>query len=49
MPVVEVIYRILFEGTDPRQLIREINSDEAAHELSGRNWELSNFNNHNHR
>ena len=43
MPVTEKIYQVLFEGADPHQVVAEITSAEASHELAGQNWEFSNF------
>jgi glycerol-3-phosphate dehydrogenase (NAD(P)+) len=40
MPVTEKIYQVLFEGADPRQVVAEITSAEASHELAGQNWEF---------
>ena len=46
MPVTEKIYQVLFEGADPRQVVAEVTSAEASHELAGQNWELFHFSNH---
>ena len=46
MPVTEKIYQVLFEGADPRQVVAEVISAEASHELAGQNWELFHFSNH---
>jgi glycerol-3-phosphate dehydrogenase (NAD(P)+) len=43
MPVTEKIYQVLFEGADRHQVVAEITSAEASHELAGQNWEFSNF------
>jgi glycerol-3-phosphate dehydrogenase (NAD(P)+) len=43
MPVIEKIYQVLFEGADPNQVVAEITSAEASHELAGQNWEFSDF------
>jgi glycerol-3-phosphate dehydrogenase (NAD(P)+) len=43
MPITEKIHQVLFEGADPRQVVVEIMSDEARHELVGQNWELVSF------
>ena len=43
MPVTEKIYQVLFEGADPNQVVAEITSAEASHELAGQNWEFSDF------
>ncbi|MDD5590761.1 MAG: NAD(P)-dependent glycerol-3-phosphate dehydrogenase [Dehalococcoidales bacterium] len=46
MPVTEKIYQVLFEGAAPNQVVAEVVSVEASHELDGRNWELFSFSNH---
>ncbi|MBE9513169.1 MAG: NAD(P)-dependent glycerol-3-phosphate dehydrogenase [Chloroflexi bacterium] len=43
MPVTEKIYQVLFEDADPRQVVAEITSAEASHELAGQNWEFFSF------
>jgi len=43
MPVTEKIYQVLFEGADPNQVVAEITSAEASHELAGQNWKFSDF------
>ena len=43
MPVTEKIYQVLFEGAAPHQVVAEITSAGASHELAGQNWEFSNF------
>jgi len=43
MPVTEKIYQVLFEDADPRQVVAEITSAEASHELAGQNWEFLPF------
>ncbi len=43
MPVTEKIYQVLFEGAHPRQVVAEITSAEASHELAGQNWAFSDF------
>ena len=43
MPVTEKIYQVLFEGADPHQVVAEITSAEASHELAGQNWEFLPF------
>jgi glycerol-3-phosphate dehydrogenase (NAD(P)+) len=43
MPVTEKIYQVLFEGAHPRQVVAEITSAEASHELAGENWAFSDF------
>ena len=49
MPVTEKIYQVLFEGAAPRQVVAEVVSVEASHELDGHNWELFSFSNHRNR
>jgi hypothetical protein len=34
---------VLFEGAHPRQVVAEITSAEASHELAGENWAFSDF------
>ncbi len=43
MPITEKIYRVLYEGVDPRQAAAELMAAEARHELSGRKWKLFSF------
>ena len=43
MPVTGKIYQVLFEGADPREIVAEITSAGASHELAGQNWEFSDF------
>jgi glycerol-3-phosphate dehydrogenase (NAD(P)+) len=43
MPVTEKIYQVLFEGAHPQQIVAEITSAEASHELAGQNWAFSDF------
>ncbi|HUT96860.1 MAG TPA: NAD(P)H-dependent glycerol-3-phosphate dehydrogenase [Dehalococcoidales bacterium] len=40
MPITEKIYRVLYEGLDPRQASLELMEAEARHELMGRRWRL---------
>ena len=41
MPITEKIYRVLYEGLDPRQAGEElISASVAQHELAGRRWKL---------
>ncbi len=41
MPITEKIYRVLYEGLDPRQAAGElISASVAQHELAGRRWKL---------
>ena len=46
MPITEKIHQVLFEGVDPHQVVAEVMSAEASHELAGQNWELFSFSNH---
>ena len=43
MPVTEKIYKVLFEGANPHEVVAEITSTAASHELAGQNWNFSNF------
>jgi glycerol-3-phosphate dehydrogenase (NAD(P)+) len=43
MPVTEKIFKVLFEGANPHEVVSEITSTEASHELAGQNWDFSNF------
>jgi len=43
MPVTGKIYQVLFEGADPYEIVAEITSAGASHELAGQNWEFSDF------
>ena len=49
MPVTEKIYQVLFEGATPREVVAEVVSVEASHELDGHNWELFSFSNYHNR
>jgi glycerol-3-phosphate dehydrogenase (NAD(P)+) len=40
MPITEKIYRVLYEGLEPRQAAVELLSAETQHELEGRKWRL---------
>ncbi len=40
MPITEKIYRVLYQGLDPRQAALELMEAEARHELVGRRWQL---------
>jgi glycerol-3-phosphate dehydrogenase (NAD(P)+) len=40
MPITEKIYKVLYEGFDPRQASLELMEAEARHELMGRRWRL---------
>jgi len=46
MPVIEKIYQVLYEGATPHQMVEEVVSIEASHELYGYNWDLFSFSNH---
>ncbi len=43
MPVTEMIYRVLFEGADPRKAVLGSLAASAGHELNGRAWGLTSF------
>jgi glycerol-3-phosphate dehydrogenase (NAD(P)+) len=40
MPITEKIYRVLFEGLNPREAAQELMSAQVDHELTGRKWKL---------
>ena len=40
MPITEKIYRILYEGLNPREAAQELMSAPVDHELTGRKWKL---------
>jgi len=40
MPVTEKIYKVLYQGLDPRKAALELMEAEARHELMGRRWRL---------
>ncbi len=40
MPITEKIYRVLYEGLDPKKASLELMEAEARHELMGRRWRL---------
>jgi glycerol-3-phosphate dehydrogenase (NAD(P)+) len=40
MPITEKIYRVLYEGAEPRQAAAELMGGNAKHELAGRRWRL---------
>ncbi|MCK4368675.1 MAG: glycerol-3-phosphate dehydrogenase, partial [Dehalococcoidales bacterium] len=40
MPIIDKIYRVLYEGLDPSQAALELMEAEARHELVGRRWQL---------
>lgn len=41
MPITERIYKVLYEGVDPRKAAEELMSAESRHELAGRKWKLA--------
>jgi len=43
MPITEKIYKVLYEGVDPRQAAAELMVAETRHELAGRKWKLFSF------
>ncbi|HUU65138.1 MAG TPA: NAD(P)H-dependent glycerol-3-phosphate dehydrogenase [Dehalococcoidales bacterium] len=43
MPITEMVYRVLYEDADPRQVAVEMMGGNARHELSGRKWRLFSF------
>jgi glycerol-3-phosphate dehydrogenase (NAD(P)+) len=43
MPITETIYRVLYEGADLHQMVEELMTAGAAHELAGRKWRLYSF------
>jgi len=43
MPITEMVYRVLYEDADPRQVAAEMMGGNARHELSGRKWRLFSF------
>jgi glycerol-3-phosphate dehydrogenase (NAD(P)+) len=40
MPVTEMIYKVLYEGMEPRQAATELLQADTRHELEGRKWRL---------
>jgi len=40
MPITEKIYRVLYEGLEPRQAALGLLAEETHHELEGRKWRL---------
>lgn len=42
MPITEQIYRVLYEGVEPRVAARDLLRAETRHELEGRKWRLLN-------
>ena len=43
MPITEKIYKVLYEGVDPRQAAAELMGAATDHELAGRKWKLFSF------
>jgi len=43
MPIVERVYKVLYEGVEPRQVAVELMQAEVSHELAGRKWKLFSF------
>ncbi|MCD6453522.1 MAG: NAD(P)-dependent glycerol-3-phosphate dehydrogenase [Dehalococcoidales bacterium] len=43
MPITEKIYQVLFEGAMPYQVVAEVMTTNASHELFGQNWGLTPF------
>jgi len=43
MPITEKIYRVLYEGVDPKRAAAELMGAEVKHELTGRKWRLFSF------
>jgi len=43
MPITEKIYRVLYEGVDPREVAVELMAADTKHELYGRKWRLFSF------
>ena len=43
MPIVERVYKVLYEGVEPRQVAAELMQAEVSHELAGRKWKLFSF------
>ncbi len=41
MPITEKIYRVLYEGQEPRQAALELLNAETHHELDGQKWRLA--------
>jgi len=49
MPITERVYKVLYEGFDPRQVAVELMQAEVSHELAGRKWKLFSFLKHRRR
>ena len=43
MPITEKIYKVLYKGVDPCQIIIELLGTQGRHELAGRRWRLFSF------
>ncbi|MAF85514.1 MAG: glycerol-3-phosphate dehydrogenase [Dehalococcoidales bacterium] len=43
MPITDKIYKVLYEGVDPRQAAAELMGAVTKHELAGRRWKLFSF------
>jgi glycerol-3-phosphate dehydrogenase (NAD(P)+) len=43
MPITEQMYRVLYQGIDPREAARELMDAQARHELAGRKWRLFSY------
>jgi len=43
MPITEMVYRVLYEDADPRQVAVEMMGGNVTHELAGRKWRLFSF------
>jgi glycerol-3-phosphate dehydrogenase (NAD(P)+) len=43
MPITEMVYRVLYEDADPRQVAVEMMGGNVSHELTGRKWRLFSF------
>jgi glycerol-3-phosphate dehydrogenase (NAD(P)+) len=43
MPITEMVYRVLYEDADPRQVAAEMMGGNVTHELAGRKWRLFSF------
>ncbi len=43
MPITERLYSVLYQGSNPHQIIAEILGIEGRHELAGRRWNLFSF------
>ncbi|MBI2829605.1 MAG: NAD(P)-dependent glycerol-3-phosphate dehydrogenase [Chloroflexi bacterium] len=43
MPIIDKIYRVLYQGLSPKQAAEELIGAEVGHELVGRRWKLFSF------